>query len=309
MIDLPIPPIELRELVGLIDPAGYENHGRVPCFEEMGVPESNYRSFLDFGCGCGRSARRLALQLPKPENYVGIDLHRGMVSWCQRELQPLVDGFRFEHHNVFSPCLNPDRTLPWAAPFPVEDRSISLIEATSVFTHLIEGQAEHYLDEVARVLTDDGMLMATFFMFDKQMAPFLQDNQNALYCNPLDPTNAVIYDRDWLRGAVAERGMSIVRAVAPSVRGFHTWIGIARKEAGMAEIELPPDLAPAVRSPPPLLRVGAEHFGLEDGRFTDPVSLSIRADLPAPDPLAIELRHAKEYIASLERELGRNQPS
>ena len=129
------------------------------------------------------------------------------------------------------------------------------------------------------------------------------------YCNHLDPTNAVIYDRDWLRGALDVRGMSIVRAVAPSVRGFHTWVGIARKEAGMAEIELPPDLAPAVRRPSPLLRVGAEHFGLEDGHFTAPVSIAIRAELPAPDPLAIELRHAKEYIASLERELGRNQPS
>jgi SAM-dependent methyltransferase len=305
MQNLPIPPLELRELVGLVDPAGYENPGRLPQFSTLNVPEANYRSYLDFGCGCGRSARRLALQLPRPERYLGIDLHPGMVAWCQRELQPRIDGFHFEHHNVFSPCLNPDRTLPWIDSFPVEDASISLIEATSVFTHLIEGQAEHYLDEVARVLTDDGMFLATFFLFDKEIAPFLQDNQNALYCNPFDPTNAVMFDREWLRVAVSLRGLKIVRAVAPDVRGFHTWVGIARIGAGFEEVKLPPDLATPARRPPPLLRAGAASFGLEDGQFTAETAMSQRAQVPPPDPIAIELRNAKEYITSLERELRR----
>ena len=305
MSSLPIPPLELRELVGLVDPAGYENPDRSPCFAELGVPDANYRAYLDFGCGCGRSARRLALQHPRPESYLGIDLHPGMVAWCQQELQPLIPGFRFEHHEVFNPGLNPDRTLPWTATFPVEDASISLIEATSVFTHLIEGQAEHYLDEVARVLTEDGMLLATFFLFDKDIAPFLQDNQNALYCNPFDPTNAVMFDRDWLRNAAAFRNLRIVRAVAPNVRGFHTWVGLARTGSGIPEVELPPDLARPARRPPPLIREGAHRFGLEEGQFTDSLIPGLRAEVPPPDPLAIELRNAKQYIASLERELGR----
>lgn len=303
--ELPIPPLELRELVGLIDPEGYENRGGAPVFEAFDVPEANYRSYFDFGCGCGRSARRLALQNPRPQRYVGIDLHHGMVAWCQRELQSRIDGFRFEHHAVFSPCLNPDRTLPWIAPFPVEDGSVSLIEATSVFTHLIEGQAEHYLDEVARVLTDDGMLMATFFLFDKEIAPFLQDNQNALYCNPYDPTNAVMFDRSWLCSALSSRDLRIVRASAPEVRGFHTWIGIARSKSGHAEVALPPDLAPPARRPPPLIRMGAENFGLENSSFTAHSAVAPRAEVPPPDPVAIELRAAKQYIASLEGELGR----
>lgn len=309
MNQLPLPPLELRELVGLVDPAAYENPERAPVFNDFDIPLVNYRSYLDFGSGCGRSARRLAQQLPRPERYVGIDLHAGMVAWCQRELQPRLKGFRFEHHQVFNPGLNPDRTLPWIAPFPVEDRSVSLIEATSVFTHLIEGQAEHYLDEVARVLTDDGILMATFFLFDKEIAPFLQDNQNALYCNPLDPTNAVMFDRDWLRDAVASRHLRIVRAFAPTIRGFHTWVGIARVESPMVEVALPVDLAPPARRPPPLLRDRAERFGLEEGGFTEAVRLAVRAEVPPPDPLAIELRNAKQYITSLERELGRDCPA
>jgi len=305
MNELPIPPLVLRELVGLVDPESYENSGAVPCFEAFKIPIANYRSYLDFGCGCGRSARRLALQNPRPQRYVGIDLHKGMVAWCQRELQSRIDGFRFEHHAVFNPGLNPDRTLPWIAPFPVEDKTISLIEATSVFTHLIEGQAEHYLDEVERVLTDDGMLMATFFLFDKEFVPFLQDSQNALYCNPLDPTNAVMFDRNWLYSALLSRDLRIVRASAPEVRGYHTWVGIARATAGQAEVTLPPDLAPPARRPPPLIRMGAEHFGLEHSSFTAQSAAAPRAQVPPPDPVAIELRNAKQYIASLERVLGR----
>lgn len=302
--DLPIPPLELRELVGLVDPAGYENPGRTPVFAGLGVPDDLYRSYLDFGCGCGRSARRLALQEPRPERYVGIDLHPGMITWCQRELQPRIDGFRFEHHNVYNPGLNPDRTLPWIAPFPVEDGSVSLIEATSVFTHLVEGQAEHYLDEIARVLTHDGMFLGTFFLFDKDIAPFLQENQNALYCNPFDPTNAVMFDRDWLRAAVDSRDLKIVHAVPPEVKGYHTWVGLARVDAGMAEVELPPDLAPPARRPPPLLRANADRFGLDEGAFTEAVQAAPRAEAPQPDPVAVELRNAKEYIASLEQQLA-----
>ena len=116
---------------------------------------------------------------PRPEKYVGIDLHSGMVEWCQRNL--LATGFRFEHHDVFNPGLNPDRTLPWVAPLPVDDASVSLVEAWSVFTHLIEGQVEYYLDEIDRALAPDGLLYATFFLFDKTSFPFMQENQNALY--------------------------------------------------------------------------------------------------------------------------------
>lgn len=70
---LPLPPLELRELVGATDPA-----------------------------------RRLMQQRPRPRRYIGVDLHRGMVQWCQDNLAPLADGFAFIHHDVHSPCLNPD---------------------------------------------------------------------------------------------------------------------------------------------------------------------------------------------------------
>jgi SAM-dependent methyltransferase len=296
--DLPVPPLELRELVGPTDPGVFDNPTGAPIFD--GLPERAWRSYLDFGCGCGRSARRLAQQHPRPERYLGIDLHAGMIRWCQDHLR--VPGFRFEHQDVFNAGFNPDRTKPWVAALPVEDNSVSLIEATSVFTHLVEGQAEFYLDEIARVLTDDGLLQATFFLFDKAGFPFMQDNQNALYINHADPTNAVVFDWAFVRAAMAERGLVLVAANAPEMRGYHWRLRFARVGAGLAEVELPHDSAPIGRLPPPLVRPDAHR--LDGGTTPLPVRVTERAEVPVPDPVAVELAEAKKYIASLEEHVS-----
>lgn len=301
---LPIPPLELRELVGRPEAVAFDNPSGAPLF--AGLPDSQWRSYLDFGCGCGRTARRLAQQHPRPERYLGLDLHAGMVRWCQENLEPSVEGFRFVHHDVFNPGLNPDRLKPWAAPFPVSDGSVSLVEATSVFTHLIEGQAEFYLDEIARVLTPDGVLQATFFLFDRRAFPFLQPTQNALYVNPLDPTNAVILDRAWLLSGLQARGLALVDVIAPELRGFHWHVRIARVGHPVYRtVQLPADDAPFGHQPPPLLRAGAASFGLGEKHpeAGDTTTAALRAELPTPDPLARELAGAKEYIASLEHHL------
>jgi SAM-dependent methyltransferase len=302
--ELPLPPLELRELVGGHEPEFFDNPTGAPIFP--GLAPAAWDTYLDFGCGCGRSARRLIQQDPRPRRYIGVDLHRGMVHWCQEHLAPRADGFEFLHHDVHSPCLNPDPLLAWVAPLPVEDGICTLIEATSVFTHLVEGQAEHYLDEMTRVLAPEGRLTSTWFLFEKDSFPYMQDSQNALYINIDDPTNAVAYDRTWLQAALAHRGLRVVHALAPTVRGFHWRLDIMRAAAGVPAVEIPQDTAPVGRHPPPLLRAGAERFGLDGDR--DAVAPAgptpPRARPPQPSHLAIELQGAKRYIASLEAALG-----
>ena len=204
---------------------------------------------------------------------------------------------------MFNPGLNPDRRAPWAAPLPVQEGVVTLFEATSVFTHLVEGQAEFYLDELARVLAPDGIFIGTFFLFDKADFPFMQDFQNALYINDRDPTNAVAYDRDWLRDGLRERGLAIVGVKPPEVYGFHTVLQICPIADGRRAVELPADTAPRDRRPPPLLRANAAQIGLEGDVGEVPTGRP-RAEVPVPDPVAVELENAKHYIASLEEHMA-----
>ena len=253
-----MPPLELRELVGTTEPELFDQPEGVPVFPEASAEQ--HASVLDFGCGCGRMARRLALAAaPMPERYLGVDLHRGMVRWDEANLTPWLPGFRFAHHDVYNYSFNPDGDRSGIAPFPLEDASVTLIVAWSVFTHLIQSQAEHYLDEIARVLTPGGLMISTWFLFEKRYFPMMQDFQFALYINPVDPTNAVIYDREWLLAALAQRGLRVRAATPPGLRGYQWRIEI---EPGEGSVELAADAAPFGRLPPPLGRPDASRLGL-----------------------------------------------
>ena len=261
--DLPIPPLELREMVGPTDPAAFDNPSRAPILP--GLPPEAYDSVLDFGCGCGRLARQLIQQRPRPRRYIGIDLHRGMAEWCERKLAPHADGFTFEHHDVYHASFNPDAPQSQQTQrLPVANDSVSLMIAWSVFTHLIEEQIAFYLRETARVLRPDGRLASTWFLFDKTDFPMMQDFQNCLYINTRDPTNAVIVDRQWLRQACRAEGLVIVAATPPEIRGFHWKITIRPQGSEDAEIELPLDGSPVGLARPPLVRPGAHVLGRDD---------------------------------------------
>jgi SAM-dependent methyltransferase len=220
-----------------------------PGLEEFLEPpdywEGAHRRILDLGCGCGRIARWL-LSTSRPEHYVGTDINAGMIEWCRANLA--AAGFEYVHQDVVNPGLNPSGSLSVASP---PDGTYDLVLAVSFFTHVIEEQAEFYLDEVARVLAPDGTFFSTWFLFDKTGFPMMQDFQNALYINPADLTNAVIYDRSWLLGVLSARGLVLRHVKVPEIRGFQWHLRIGRARPGETHAELAPDNAPAGRRPPP----------------------------------------------------------
>jgi len=113
---------------------------------------------LDIGCGCGRTARVL-LNNRYISTYVGFDVIRENIEWCRTFIQPAWHGTcRFHHYNVFSREYNPEATMPAASlVFPCDQASVHTCFAASVFTHLLEPDAIHYLQEIARVLAPGGI--------------------------------------------------------------------------------------------------------------------------------------------------------
>ena len=235
----PLPPEDYRRLVTSED-RYFDITPDSLVFPE--VPAGLYDSVFDFGCGCGRIARQLMCQKPKPQRYVGIDVHKGMVAWCQDNLTAHDEAFRFHHHDVYNLGLGPDNTRQMTAPFPAEDGEFSFVVAHSVFTHLYKEQTEFYLREIARILTPSGLARTTWFFFDRSTFPMLFDFQVCLYVNEIDPTNAVIYDWRWLLGAVRDSGLCITHATPPSVRG-HQWEVFLKKRDENSNNSFPSDPA------------------------------------------------------------------
>lgn len=254
----PLPPHELRVLVGATADELYDNPTGEPL---RGLQPEAFDFVLDWGCGCGRLARQMMLQREPPRRYLGVDLHRGMVRWCREHLAPCAPGFEFVHQDVRNGGLNPQGTAQ-VLPLPAADGTVSLVLGVSVFTHVLESAATFYLGEVARVLRPGGVAMTTWFLFDKVDFPMMQESQNALFVNDVDPTNAVIYDRGWLRRTLREKGLAVWRVDQPEVRGFQ-WRVFLAPLGERPEVELPADAAaPGVRRPPPM-PPGAAQLGTE----------------------------------------------
>jgi hypothetical protein len=140
---------------------------------------------------------------------------------------------------------------------------MTMVIAISVFTHLLEDQTAHYLREIRRVPRDDGVVNATFFLFDKADFPMMQEFQNALYINRLDPRNAVISDRAWLKATAAAAGLTITSAQPPEVRGFQWTLTLSPTRVGIDSVELPPDSGPIGLRRPPMMPVDADRIGRE----------------------------------------------
>ena len=111
---------------------------------------------LDVGCSCGKLARFLYLN-PLIQ-YTGLDVDRKAVDWCKREFDHLAgDRFTFRHADVHSALYNPlSDTAASEYHFPVDDASVDMVVAASLFTHLLQSDAEHYLEEICRVLGPEG---------------------------------------------------------------------------------------------------------------------------------------------------------
>lgn len=98
---------------------------------------------MDFGCAWGRIIRFWLRDLP-PENLHGVDVEERFLSYARRD----VPGPQF--------------TLSKARPpLAVQDASLDLIYAFSVFSHLPADVADQWVAEFARVLKPGGLACLT----------------------------------------------------------------------------------------------------------------------------------------------------
>ncbi len=112
---------------------------------------------LDIGCGCGRTARCL-INNRWIRKYIGFDVVETSIKWCQKFLEPPWQGAaKFYWFDLYSAEYNPTAAMKAEElRFPADDRCVDVVFAASLFTHLLEPDARHYLKEIGRVLSKRG---------------------------------------------------------------------------------------------------------------------------------------------------------
>jgi hypothetical protein len=92
--------------------------------------------------------------------------------------------------------------------------------ATSVFTHLLEADATHYIAECERVLAPGGRLFATFFLLNDTSRALMAEGKAGLTFLDVDerlaildedlPEEAVAYDDEWVFETLRVNGLELI---------------------------------------------------------------------------------------------------
>jgi SAM-dependent methyltransferase len=175
---------------------------------------------LDVGCGAGRMAFPLTRFLSGTGRYEGFDIAREEIAWCRKHITASFPAFRFQSVDLYNSVYNPGGVLqPSTFRFPYSDRTFSFIFLTSVFTHLLPRELEHYLEEIGRVARPGARALITFFLLNEESRrlidagqstlPFHHDVGGALTTNPEKPETAVAYAEPEVRRLFERCGFTV----------------------------------------------------------------------------------------------------
>ena len=102
-------------------------------------------------------------------SYEGFDIIPDLVQWCRREITPHDPRFHFQLANIFNKTYNPrGRSRAREFRFPYSDGTFDFTFLTSVFTHMLPPDVEHYTAEIVRTLKPNGRVLMTFFLLNEE---------------------------------------------------------------------------------------------------------------------------------------------
>ena len=186
---------------------------------------------LDIGCGTGRLAAPLAGFLSPCGGYLGFDVARRAIAACRRRVGRARPDFRFVEADVANREYRAGgRQTEAAYRFPIEDLSIDVAVATSVFSHMQIGSIRHYLAETRRTLRPGGRMMFTAYALTPERLAALERGEGlfrfapwrdgAWVVDPTSPERAIAHPLASLEAAVRDAGLEPLAPVR-----FGQWLG------------------------------------------------------------------------------------
>jgi len=117
----------------------------------LGLRENHY--LLDVGCGSLR-AGRLLIQYLKPEHYYGVDPN----SWLIKDA--VIEELSEELIDLKKPVFS------YRSDFKLSslNRKFDFVVAQSIFSHSSKSQIESCMNEARKVLKENGVFLATYFI-------------------------------------------------------------------------------------------------------------------------------------------------
>jgi SAM-dependent methyltransferase len=191
---LPLPPQNLAARVGVADGADpiafYLREGAALRGSIDGMLPGDWawagKRVLDFGCGSARVLRHFEREAGEA-TFIGCDVDEQSIAWDQANLSP---PFRF-----FKSELMP--------PLAVDSKSLDLIWAMSVFTHIGDSWSS-WLLEMHRLLAPGGLLIASYLgegMWEALVGePYVEDQVGMTVLGHWRGPDAwVLHSEWWLR--------------------------------------------------------------------------------------------------------------
>jgi len=179
-----------------------------------------HHSVLDIGCGIGRMAVPLSHFLNEKGTYDGFDIVKSGIDWCNKHISSKYPNFRFQYTGLYNQLYNTsDKADASNFVFPYDNAKFDFVFLTSVFTHMMPPEVEHYINEIGRVMKPGATCLMSFFivncvsedlMIKKPTHMNFPINKGfyRLHSAQVDTAN-VAYDEEWLLEKLENAGLKM----------------------------------------------------------------------------------------------------
>lgn len=188
-------------------------------FKELGGLQHNH-AVLDIGCGIGRMALPLTGFLSAKGSYDGFDIVKSGIDWCNKHIAVKYPNFHFQFTGLYNQLYNTsDKSDASSFVFPYADKKFDFVFLTSVFTHMMPAEVEHYINEIGRVMKPGATCLMSFFIVNCESEDLMIKQPNhmnfplnkgfyRLHSSKVDTAN-VAYDEEWLLDKLEKAGLKM----------------------------------------------------------------------------------------------------